>query len=149
MALPEDDLELEMLLDERGCETLRRLHRLVKRGYVAELGRSDVEDAIFLNHLGDGPDLILYGDGKLVAIDDSASLDPTADDESRLYNEGKADAAKFDKWLRTIKEPTWRQRTRPWREQNLYVPGCVVLLVLSVILASKLIEMAWKGMWGL
>jgi hypothetical protein len=148
MAVPEDDLELKMLLDERGSETLRRLHRLARRGYVAKLGRSDVEDAIFLKHLGNGPDLILYGDGKLVAINDSASLDPTAGDESRIYNEGNADAAKFDKWLRMIKEPTWRQRTRPWREQNLYLPGCVVLLTLSVILASNLIEEAWKELWG-
>ena len=148
MALPEDDLELQMVLDERGSETLRRLHRLVRRGYVAELGRSDVEDAIFLNHLGNGPDLILYGDGKLVAINDSASLDSMAEDESRIYNEGKADPAKFDKWLRTIQEPTWRQRTRPWREQNLYMPGCVILLILGVILASNLVEMAWKELWG-
>lgn len=112
MDLPEDELDLQMLLDERGGETLRRLHRLVRRGYVADLGRTDVEDAIFLNHLGEGPPLILYGDGKLVAINGCAVLDTLAgEDKDRIYNEDKRNAATFANGCRPLRsQPGGRGR---------------------------------------
>lgn len=134
---------------ERGGETLRRLHRLVRRGYVADLGRGDVEDAIFLDHLGDGPSLILYGDGKLVAMNESHALDPRAsEDQHAISNVDEQDARTFDRFLATVREPTWRQRTRPDREKYVWQPGCMVVMLAALYGAGALAVWILRALTG-
>lgn len=127
-----DDLELEMLVRERGEETLRRLHRLVRHGYVATIGEGDVEDAILLSHLAGGPNLVLYGDGKLVATNNAYAIHPTAHDNGRIYNEDAADAEAFDWFLRQLRKPNWWQRGKPARDRYIIIPGCMIVMLAAM-----------------
>ena len=40
-----------------------RLHLLVRKGYVPEIGTETAADTIVLRHLGKAPDLVLHSDG--------------------------------------------------------------------------------------
>ena len=96
--------------DRRQVETFRRIHHLYKRGFRPDWTVTDVEDAIWWQHPGGHPDLILYPDGKLVALGGRAVLNPNEErDKDRIYNTSTADTAAFDQWLASVKPPTWWQ----------------------------------------
>jgi hypothetical protein len=125
-----DDQDRQIEFQKRGEETLRRLHRLVRKGYAADLGRNEVEDAIFLDHLAGGPPLILYGSGLLVAVNESHVLDPAdRDNPCSIGNRGKADALLFDQFLATVREPSQWERARPDFTKYILTPGCAVVMI--------------------
>ncbi|MEQ1688513.1 MAG: hypothetical protein ABL874_08065 [Sphingopyxis sp.] len=135
--------------DRQRNEAFRRIHRLIKRGYVVDWSVTDVEDALWMNHPGRGPNLILYADGKIVSLDKSATLDasPKASPD-RIYNDTPSDAKLFDRWLTTVPMPTWRERTAANREQYIWQPGCLVLFFLISLAIGKILEMIWKSVVG-
>ena len=136
---------------EKGpTETFRRLHLLTARGYVARLeGWGGVDDAIFLDHLANGPPLILYPDGKIVATGSgNTSINPDHEDSDRIYNERESDSAVFDHFLSTVPQPTWRERSRPAREKYIYTPGCMIVMFGALLMISHFIGKWWQSFWG-
>ena len=53
----------EVLGPEQPSPVFERLHALVRRGYVANIGTDADTDTVVLRHLGKAPDLVLHGDG--------------------------------------------------------------------------------------
>lgn len=91
------DWGAEIELSQRQAETFRRVHRLYKHGFRPDWSVPHVEDAIWWKHPGGYPDLILYPDGKIVALLERATLSPSAcHDKDRVYNGCDADADQFD-----------------------------------------------------
>ena len=74
--------EWEQEQDRRETETLRRLHRLKKRGYEIDWKIEEVEEAFFLDHLGEGPDILFYPSGMVVATRPNIAINPTDDEDS-------------------------------------------------------------------
>lgn len=130
--------------DRREVETFRRFNRLKKAGYVIAWER-DVEDAMFLDHLGTGPSLIFYPSGMIVSLDKSAPISSSeVGDTDRISNRKKSDVAAFDQWLDTVTRPTWWQRGAPDREKYIYQPSFTLILLLVWIGLWKLVEVVWN-----
>lgn len=145
----DDDWDQQEERDRHETEIFRRIHRLVKRGYWVDWSVTDVEDALWLTHPGQGPNLILYPDGKIVSLDKSVTLDSSPkSDPDRIYNDTPDDARLFDRWVRSVPLPTWRQRTAGDREKYIWQPGCFVLFFLIALGVGKVIEIMWKLVTG-
>ena len=130
----------------REAETFRRFHRLRKAGWVVAWAR-DVEDAFFLDHLGSGPDLILYPSGVIVSLDKNSPLcSKKGGDSDRILNCSVDDVADFDRWIISVTKPTWWQRGAPDREKYVYQPGCLVGLVAVSIGVWKVLEALWNAL---
>lgn len=131
--------------ERRDEEAIRRIHALVAHGYVPELGARDgVDNAIFFNHLADGPQLLFYPGGRVVTVNRDIIL--KAGDDGQLGNEEEGDVAAFQRFLGTLKKPTWRQRTRSDREKYIYVPGCMLLIVALGLAFAKAAEWMWESL---
>ena len=131
----------------REMETFRRIHRLIKRGYRIDWSVTDVEDAFWLEHPGGAPKLILYSDGMVVAINETAILSPSAkEDRDRIYNADVSDTREFDRWLSAVRLPTWKERTAADREKYIWQPGCIIVLILAYFGFIKLIEITWTAL---
>lgn len=139
--------ELDLEQDRRETETFTRFHRLHQAGYVVAWSR-DVEDAFFLDHLGFGPDLILYPSGMIVSLGKNQPLRPNQEDDSdRILNLSVDDVAEFDLWITTIKKPTWWQRGAPDREKYIYQPGCFVVFIAISVGLGKILEAVWHSLF--
>ena len=124
--------EWEQEQDRRETETLRRLHRLKKRGYEIDWKIEEVEEAFFLDHLGEGPDILFYPSGMVVATRPNIAINPTDDEDSdRILNSSKHDIELFDRWLLSVPSPTWWQRGAPDREKYIWQPTFVLLFFLA------------------
>ncbi|WP_226017902.1 hypothetical protein [Novosphingobium sp. FKTRR1] len=147
------DLEAAVELGRREAETFRRIHRLYKHGFRPDWSVTDVEDAIWWKHPGGFPDLILYPDGMLVAVNGRATLSPGArHDKDRIYNEAATDGSKFDHWLSSAPRPTWWQAGRYGRERYIWMPigiaffyGLLWLFATGVETVGRAI---WRGVMG-
>lgn len=92
--------------------------------------------------------MILYPDGKLVAVNGRAVLSPgSPDGEDRIYNDADTDVAHFDRWLRSVPKPTWWQAGSYARERYIWMPGCTVAMLGFIWLVSVGIEKAVQAVW--
>lgn len=137
----------------RQSETFRRIHRLYKHGFRPDWSVKDVEDALWWRHPGGYPELILYPDGKLVAVLERAELNPSAKfDKDRIFNLDRADATQFDRWLASVKPPTWWQSGAMARERYILVPVFVMLFYGVMALCGwgvdRLLRAAWRAIFG-
>jgi hypothetical protein len=145
----EDDWTQLQESDRRETETFRRIHRLVKRGYRVDWSVTDVEDALWLNHPGRGPGLIMYPGGLIVSLDKSIIMDPGKEfDQDKIGNQTLEDTRLFDHWLATVALPSWRERTAADREKYIWKPGCLLLFLLMSLAIGKFLEMIWKSVVG-
>lgn len=134
--------------DRRQIETFRRIHRLYKRGFRPDWSVTDVEDAIWWQHPGGHPELILYPDGKLVATLERAALNPAAKvDKDRIYNVTTTDAAQFDRWLATVKKPTWWQSGGAARARYIVMPVVLIMFYGIVLLFGAELDGATRAAW--
>ena len=138
MINPEHKLEL----NRRQEEIFRRLHRLVKQGYVPDWSITDVEDAIWFKHSGKGPDLILYPDGMIVGLGDS-QLRPDMKNKDRICNKNQGDVKEFNLWLSSIPKPTWRQRTAKDRYKYVWEPIIIMIFLGFLFSVGKLFSSFW------
>jgi len=127
-----------MFEDEQDISFIR-LHALVRRGYRAQLGNTTTPEAIWLNHPGKGPELILYPAGHVVApgLRGSQSLRIESDD-----------VAGFERFVREVQVPTLWQRTA---DARIKIVVCAVLLgffVLCGYLGGLLVDWV-RGLVGL
>lgn len=144
-----DEWEQRDEQQRRETETFRRIHRMVKQGYAPDWSITDVEDAIWLDHPGEGTALQIYPDGKVVSRGGSAKLDPQAAEEhDRIYNDDRGDHDRFDRWLASVPLPSLRERTRAGRERLIYRPGCLVLFFAGSLAFGKALEWLWKAIAG-
>lgn len=148
-----DDWERDEEEQRRQNEVFRRIHRLYKRGFRPDWTVNDVEDAIWWKHPGGHPDLILFPDGKLVASLQKAVLAPDSrHDKDRIFNKSAADDMLFDRWIASVKPPTWWQAGVAARERYIWMPiFFVVSYGLMLLIGSgieKAVKAAWHGVFG-
>ncbi|ATP18555.1 hypothetical protein [Sphingobium yanoikuyae] len=142
----ERDWERAQEQGRRDEETFRRIHQLVKRGYQPDWTIAQVEDAIWFEHPGRTDRLILYPDGKVVNVDKKVIINPAdKDDKDRIYNVDKGDPGIFDRWLRTVELPTWRQRTRADREKYVWIPLTMVMFYGIIWCAMWVVKQIWAS----
>ncbi|MBA3677574.1 MAG: hypothetical protein H0W74_09260 [Sphingosinicella sp.] len=112
-----------------------RLHALVRKGYVPDLGQETPSGGIVLRHLGMAPDLLLHPDG---VVDEHDGRVPWHKRKVRgpgnIEAREDADQVRFLKFIETVPKPSLRDRTRPWRKKYIYVP-IVLLIVWGMSLA--------------
>ncbi|WP_143738062.1 hypothetical protein [Erythrobacter donghaensis] len=138
--------EWEQEQGRREEETFRRIHLLREAGYVVAWSR-EVKDALFLDHLASGPDLILYPSGMIVSLGKDAPLHPDGgEDGDRILNRATQDVDAFDQWIRTISKPTWWQRGAPDREKYIYRPGCLLMFVLISVALGQVIQYIYNAL---
>jgi hypothetical protein len=139
-----DDWERELDESRRKSETFRRLHRLKQCGFLPDWSVNEV-DAIWLKHQGEYPDLIIYPDGKLVAILERAVLHPgAAQDKDRIYNFQSSDAELFDRWLATVKRPTWWQKGAADRERFIGAPLVLLFVLGFSYTLGQIVELGFR-----
>jgi hypothetical protein len=136
----------------RQNEVFRRIHRLYKRGFRPHWTVTVVEDALWWKHPGGHPDLILFSSGMLVASMQRAVLAPNSrHDNDRIFNQSKADEALFDRWIASVKPPTWWQAGATARERYIWMPVVFVvvngLMLLTVLEIEKAVKAAWHGVF--
>ena len=112
-----------------------RLHLLVRKGYVPEIGTEKGGDTILLRHLGRAPDLVLHSDGLVEGYDGRRPrYKRNLDAPAPIAAERDAEHLRFMKFLDTVPRATLRDRTRPWRTKYIYVP-ILLIVVWAVCLA--------------
>jgi hypothetical protein len=129
----DDRFERETLISEAADATCARLHKLVQRGYVAELGSNS--GAIWLHHPSRRfrhAKLILYPSGMIVSM-------PAGDSELRIEREQHSQFAAF---IATVPKPTVWERSRPTRD-SIFVWAFFALLFAVSWWASKAVEAMW------
>ena len=111
-----------------------RLHLLVRKGYVAEIGVDSASDTIVLRHLGKAPDLVLHSDGLVEGYEGRRPrYKRNIDAPAAISAERDAEHLRFMKFLDTVPRASLRDRTRPWRTKYVYIPF-VLLAVWGVCL---------------
>lgn len=118
---------MRIAIDKFGQETFRRLHRLVRKGYVPDLG-AQVEEAINLVHPGGAAELILYPDGLLVSIGKTPLRPDAKTDRERIANVTASDRQAFDRFLATVPQATAAQKTGAWFSRTI-APWLFALLI--------------------
>jgi hypothetical protein len=103
-----DHPEQETVIEAAATKTFERLYALVKKGYRPEFQES-FPGAIWLTHPSKRwkhPLLFLYPSGLVVS--------PGSSDDFRFYRDDE-DEPKFQKFLRSVPQPTLWDRTRDRR----------------------------------
>lgn len=103
-----DHVDQEAMIEAANTKTFERLYALVKKGYRPNL-EQDFYGAIWLEHPSKRckhPLLFLYPSGLVVSSGKS--------DDFRFHRD-EEDEPEFQKFLRTIPQPTLWDRTRAWR----------------------------------
>jgi hypothetical protein len=106
-----DHLERETVIEAAATKTFERLYALVKKGYRPEFQESFL-GAIWLTHPSKQWKhslLFLYPNGLVVSSGNS--------DDFRFYRDHE-DEPKFQKFLRSVPQPTLWDRTRDWRRKT-------------------------------
>ena len=126
--------------EEDRTPAIERLHALVRKGYVAELGGHNESDMIVLRHLGRAPDLVLRGDGVVEPFDGRIPRHKRLVQIPQPFAADKvAEQLRFMKFLESVPRASLRDRTRPWRRKYVYFP--LVLAALwgfSILLTGTL-----------
>lgn len=106
-----------------------RLHALVRKGYVADIGADTGTETILLRHLGKAPDLVLHGNGVIEEFDGRRPFHKRKIEAlPRIAADGDADHLSFMRFLDTVPRPSLRDRTRRWRRKYIYFPVVLVIV---------------------
>lgn len=106
-----------------------RLHALVRKGYIPNIGAESDTDVIQLRHLGKAPDLILRADGAIEPLEGRLPRHKRrVEAPAPIAADRDADHLKFMRFLETVPPPSFRDRTRPFRKKYLYVPAVLVAI---------------------
>ena len=106
-----------------------RLHALVRKGYIADIGADAGTESIVLRHLGKAPDLVLHGNGVIEELDARRPLHKRKLEAlPRIAADQDADHLRFMRFLDTVPQPSLRDRTRRWRQKYIYFPVVLVIV---------------------
>jgi hypothetical protein len=143
-----DDLAQMEERQRRETETILRIHQLVKQGYRINWSGSDVE-ALWFEHRGKGPSLIFYPSGKIVSQDKSVTLNPLPKaDHDRIYNDATDDAQLFDRWLRSVPLPSWRELAVDDIIKLMMSPISLILVIVAFVGIWPIIKLIWNAVVG-
>lgn len=110
-----------------------RLQQLARLGYVADIpGPDGCDDVLWLKSLSGGPPLMLFSYGRICITNpaNGGDIDPE-------------DTPEFDAFLRTLRKPTWRERSREAREKYIYAPGCLIVMVALAFALARAVAWLW------
>lgn len=125
-------LQGEVVPAQRQSPAFERLHALVRKGYRPVIGTEAATDVVVLHHLGSAPDLVLHGDGVVEGWEGRRPRHKrNVDAPAAIAADRDAEHLRFMKFLETVRPPSLRDRTRPWRKKYVYVP--VVLIAIWLI----------------
>jgi hypothetical protein len=143
-----DEYEREFQQELRQTETFDRIQALVAQGYRPDWNVS-VEGAIWFDHPGDAPNIILYSDGMVAARDGLTVLNPDAtEDRNRICNIDADDRRLFSSWINSVPLPSWQQRTRVDRERYTSLLVFWLMMIGLWWFAYKAVEWLWKAITG-
>jgi hypothetical protein len=111
--------------------SFRRITSIIERGYVLDMERSSA-GGIWFRHPGKAPSIILYSDGELVAHGVNHLINPDGKFPDRIIN---SEESTFDRWLLTVRRPTWLQKTC-FDLSQVALSASVQVLFWSIILAA-------------
>lgn len=78
-----------------------------------------------------------------------ATINPSdKHDKTHIGNEGREDDEAFWRFVRTIKKPSWRQRTGDWREKYIWLPLGIAAFYAVIYVAFKFLEAGWHSLFG-
>lgn len=138
--LPDVDLHEGELLHDAEMPAFERLHALVRKGYIPNIGAESGTDVIQLRHLGKAPDLVLHADGAIEPLEGRLPRHKKRIQiPAPIAADRDADHLKFMKFLETVPLPSFRDRTRPFRRKYLYVPAVLVAIWAICFLFTVLI----------
>lgn len=127
--LDEGGLREGELLHDADMPAFERLHALVRKGYIPNIGAESSTDVIQLRHLGKAPDLVLHADGAIEPLEGRLPRHKKRiQTPAPIAAERDADHLKFMKFLETVPPPSLRDRTRPFRKKYLYVPAVLIAI---------------------
>lgn len=114
---------------------LERLHALVRKGYMPEIGADTATDMIVLRHVGRAPDLVLHNDGTVEGYDGRRPLYKRNIDAPPPFAAGDIrEQLRFMRFVDSVPRATLRDRTRRFRQRYVYFP-LVVAILLAIHLA--------------
>lgn len=132
MPLQQDELEIS----RRNTETFRRIRLLFQKGYKLESETPIDEDnqTMWLKHPGKGPKRIfIFSNGTVGSGDEELNPKDVVRGTYRIFNESEQDCDVFDRWIRRVPVPNWRERTSYDREKYLWQP-LIAIALYTVIL---------------
>ncbi|HEV2078669.1 MAG TPA: hypothetical protein VGR19_02065 [Allosphingosinicella sp.] len=104
----------------------------MRKGYRPVIGTEAATDVVVLHHLGSAPDLVLHGDGVVEGWEGRRPRHKrNVAAPAAIAADRDAEHLRFMKFLETVRPPSLRDRTRPWRKKYVYVP--VVLIAIWLI----------------
>lgn len=122
---------------------LERLHALVRKGYVADIGTERDQALVVLRHSGKTPDLVLRSDGVVEPLGGRTPRHKRKlEAPAPFATNDVAEQLRFMTFLDSIPKATLRDRTRRWRRNYLYFPVVLIAVWLACIgLTVMIVEM--------
>jgi hypothetical protein len=132
---------------ERNHEMLRRLSKLLYKGYRINPYMTD-DSSIFLESPAKAaPDLVLHANGELWAR--QGNINPKhARDKSWIDNRTDEHQREFDAFLKTVPLPTWGERTADDRWKYIYGPLFMIAFAVVIYFATNFLTSAWHNLFG-
>jgi hypothetical protein len=118
---------------------LERLHALVRKGYVPEIGTGTATDLIVLRHVGRAPDLVLHADGAVEGYEGRVPRFKRDVEPPPRFGSQVAEQLRFMKFLDSVPRASLWDRTRRFRHKYVYVPVAFAILVGLHILITTII----------
>lgn len=119
---------------------VERLHALVRKGYVPELGTGTATDLVVLRHVGRAPDLVLHADGVVAGCDGRIPRFKRHVEPPPAFGVELAEQLRFMRFLDSVPKASLRDRTRRFRHRYIYLPIVFALLVALNLAVTALIQ---------
>ena len=120
---------------------LERLHALVRKGYVPEIGTGTATDLIALRHVGRAPDLVLHADGLVEGRGGRVPRYKRDVEPPPAFAVSVAEQLRFMKFLDSVPKVRLWDRTRRLRHKYVYVPlAFAVLVALNLFISAVILS---------
>jgi hypothetical protein len=121
-------------------QAIERLHALVRKGYVPEIGTDTSTDTIVLRHVGRAPDLVLHSDG---VVEGQGGRVPRykrdVEPPPAFAADRISEQLRFMKFLDSVPRATLWDRTRRFRHKYVYLPLAFAILVAIHIFITSIV----------
>ncbi len=108
---------------------VERLHALVRKGYVPEIGTGTATDLIVLRHIGRAPDLVLHADGVVEGRGGRVPRYKRDVEPPPAFGIRLPEQLRFMKFLDSVPRARLWDRTRRFRHKFVYLPLAFATLV--------------------
>lgn len=118
---------------------VERLHALVRKGYVPEIGTGTATDRIVLRHVGRAPDLVLTADGIVEGCGGRVPRYKKDVEPPPAFAVSLAEQLRFMQFLDSVPKASLRDRTRRFRHKYVYLPLAFAVLVAIHVFVTTII----------